>query len=195
MDPSIVTKKEIICSEIFNLSLSANDFAGLVRLTCIMPLKRHPALIPLSHDHRRGLFVANLIRTGAPRYPRYPVDLPAKRAYLLQYYHSDLLPHLHKEETILFPRVQVLSEGIADLVQALRIEHQDLRQAISHLPAAETPELQGAFDALSGLLNAHIRKEERQLFEAIQALLSEESMHQLGEALKEADRDLKNPPQ
>jgi iron-sulfur cluster repair protein YtfE (RIC family) len=160
-----------------------------------MPLKRHPALIPLSHDHRRGLFAANLIRTGAPRYPAFPTDLPGKRAYLLRYFETDLGWHMEKEEAILFPLVETLGGEVGSLVQTLRMEHHDLRQAFAQLPDSTAPDLQAAFDHLSHLLQAHIRCEERQLFEAIQQHLSEEQLSNLGEKLREADRDLKNPPQ
>jgi iron-sulfur cluster repair protein YtfE (RIC family) len=159
-----------------------------------MPLKRHPALIPLSHDHRRGLFAANLIRTGAPRYPDFPSDLPGKRSYLLHYFESDLLHHLTKEEAILFPLAESLGGEVAALTRTLRMEHQDLRLAMQQLPEAGAPDLQEAFDHLSRLLQAHIRCEERQLFEALQAQLSEEALLDLGEKLRGEDRDLKNPP-
>lgn len=160
-----------------------------------MPLKRHSSLIPLSHDHRSGLFAANLIRTGAPRYQGVPTDLPGKRAYLLQFAEQELTPHLALEEQVLFPLVEGLSDEIKTLVQALRVEHQDLRHMLTHLPPADASDLQVALDQLSGLLNAHIRKEERQLFEAIQAIMSEEELLDLGETLRSAGEDLKNPPQ
>lgn len=160
-----------------------------------MPLKRHLALIPLSHDHRRGLFAANLIRTGAPRYPEFPTDLVGKRTYLLHYFETDLRYHLEKEEAILFPLAEELGGEVASLVRTLRMEHQDLRQAFVQLPTSDAPDLQVAFDHLSRLLQAHIRCEERQLFEAIQDHLSEAQLADLGEKLREADRDLKNPPQ
>jgi iron-sulfur cluster repair protein YtfE (RIC family) len=149
-----------------------------------MPLKRHPALIPLSHDHQKGLLAANLIRSGAPRYPGLPNDLPGKRGYLWRYYQGNLRQHLRWEEEVLFPAVEELSSTLTEMVRVLRREHRELRAQFSDLPPAEAPELQAYFDALSQALQAHIRKEERQFFEDIQATMEESALEALGKRLR-----------
>ena len=68
-------------------------------------MKRHKALIPLSHDHHHGLLLAQLIKKNAPDYKGLPKDLNGKIKYTIDIYNSSLKQHFDDEEKILFPAV------------------------------------------------------------------------------------------
>jgi hypothetical protein len=144
-------------------------------------VKRHPALIPLSHDHRQGLFLAQILRPGLPRYPGMPATPPAKRAYALTLASELLEPHMHAEETLLEPLVAGRDAEIDALLAHLRAEHGTLREHMHALPHVAAAELEAALHTLGQALEAHIRTEERQLFQRIQALGDDALMEQLGE--------------
>ena len=138
-------------------------------------VKRHRALIPLSHDHHDALVAARRLRRGADG----PDPLAAATTFLA-FFASSVVPHLREEEELLFPRVVDAEEAHELVVQAL-LEHQRL-----HLAAAELGDLV-AHDRTDGptgrrmrelatLLEGHVRLEERQLFPLIETMLSEETL-------------------
>jgi quercetin dioxygenase-like cupin family protein/hemerythrin-like domain-containing protein len=138
-------------------------------------MKRHRALIPLSHDHHDALVAARRLRQGADETD----PLAAVRAFLA-FFASSVVPHFREEEELLFPRVADTEEARELVVQAL-LEHQRL-----HLATAELGKLvaHGRADGATGgrmrevatLLEGHVRLEERQLFPLIETMLSEETL-------------------
>lgn len=148
-----------------------------------MPLQRHPALIPLSHRHRQGLFLANLIRTGAPVYRDMPLDLAGKRAYVQRYFAHAWPRYRQQEEEELFARLRAWAFPLTVDLNQLEAEHQQIEEMAAALPDLESQALQAAFDELSQLMVQHIRFEERTLFSQIQAEATEAQLRELGEAL------------
>jgi len=148
-----------------------------------MPLKRHPTLIPLSHDHQKGLFTANYIRTGAPDYPGLPTELSAKKAYVSNWESETWDTYTQVEEQVLFPFILHASPQINHLITESMEEHSHIETLLSALPQTAEENLQAHFDTLHQSLVSHIRKEERQLFEAIQQTLTEAEMEALGEMM------------
>jgi len=138
-------------------------------------VKRHRALIPLSHDHHDALVAARRLRRGAGA----PDMLEAATAFLA-FFASSVVPHFREEEELLFPRVADAEEA-RDLVMQALLEHQRLHRA-----AAELGELvaQERTDSATGtqmrelatLLEGHVRLEERRLFPLIETMLSEETL-------------------
>jgi iron-sulfur cluster repair protein YtfE (RIC family) len=147
----------------------------------VYDVKRHPALIPLSHDHRQGLFLAQILRPGPPRYPGMPATPLTKQTYALSLSSELLEPHMHAEETLLEPLIVGRDAEIDALLARLRAEHVSLREQIQALPHVAAAELEAALHEFGQALEAHIRTEERQLFQRIQALDDEELMGQIGE--------------
>jgi hemerythrin-like domain-containing protein len=94
--------------------------------------------------------------------------------------------HFAAEEHVLFPAALQFGE-LQTLVSELISEHGELRQKFALAVAASM----GATDvsALGQLLSAHIRKEERQLFERMQQLLSNEELGILGSTLQAELKD------
>jgi hemerythrin-like domain-containing protein len=135
-------------------------------------MKRHLALIPLSHDHHRALVEARRLRRAA--------DDPASAAVaeaFLRFFADATVRHFREEEELLFPSVFDREEARELLVQAL-LEHQRL-----HALAAQLRQQLEAGDSLAGvmrqlgeLLEAHVRLEERRLFPVIEQLLPEAAL-------------------
>ncbi|HUF09321.1 MAG TPA: hemerythrin domain-containing protein [Rhodothermales bacterium] len=67
-------------------------------------------------------------------------------------------------------------------------EHRAIKELVEQLN--DTGEPIGLLDELSRLLKAHIRFEERELFPALEAEASRDSMREVGKALKEAHADV-----
>lgn len=129
-------------------------------------MKRHKSLIPLSQDHHNGLMLAQLIKNGAPNYKGLPVDIEGKINFVNKSWEKELKFHFQNEEKILFPAIIGKSQEIDNLVEDLKKEHEQIRILISKLSNQENRE--DILDKLGKLLEKHIRKEERVLFQKLQ---------------------------
>ena len=136
-------------------------------------------LIPLSHQHQHALALCVQIdRAAAP-------DLEALQAQMATMFNLEIRWHFAAEEAALFPQAAAFAE-LTPLVEALLGEHAALRQ---YFAGAARRELDAAaLRQFARLLSAHIRKEERELFEACQRLFSPEKLAQVGAALEAALR-------
>jgi hypothetical protein len=130
-------------------------------------VKRHPALVPLSHDHHHGLVQAKRLRAGV-----HAGDARTAARSFLRFFAQETVEHFREEEELLFPLLADLEEAREPLVRVL-LEHQRLHALAGRLAAqveagAPAAELMAE---LGELLEAHIRYEERQLFPLIERLL------------------------
>lgn len=146
-------------------------------------MKRHIALIPLSHDHHEALILARLIQKGAPEYKGLPTELVPKAEYALNLYHKKLEKHFIQEEQMI-PIVAGISSGLDALLEDMVQEHIVLRKLFAELPAETN--LLISLDHLGKSLEFHIRKEERQIFPLIQECCSGEILDKI-EILLSAD--------
>jgi hemerythrin-like domain-containing protein len=137
-------------------------------------MKRHPAFIPLSREHQKGLMLAQLIKKNAPDYQGLPKDLIGKMNYAKEVYTDDLVQHFKDEEELVFPFLKGKNKEVDKLISEILNEHILLREKI--LSLNENPDLINELDEIGNLLDAHIRKEERILFEKAQVLLNEEEL-------------------
>ncbi|HEX6907951.1 MAG TPA: hemerythrin domain-containing protein, partial [Terriglobales bacterium] len=87
------------------------------------------------------------------------------------------------EEEALFPEAAAFAE-LKPLVEQLLAEHATLRQYFARAQARELDP--AGLREFAQTLSAHIRKEERELFEACQRLLSPEKLNAVGAALDAA---------
>jgi len=119
------------------------------------PLKRHPALHHLSHDHHHGLLLCWKIRQG------FKLDIEPNRIkdYCEWFWGNHLQAHFEEEEKLIFP---VLSNDDPMIKQAMS-EHKRLRKLFS---TWENPEK--TLGQIEEELEKHIRFEERVLFPVIQ---------------------------
>lgn len=139
-------------------------------------MKRHESLIPLSREHHDGLILAQLMKKNAPAYRGLPQSLEEKVKYAKQFYRYDLLKHFEKEE-LLLKRIRPLGEQLAVVADTIENEHIKLHELFSalDLPGDKEDQLNEA----GLMLEAHIRKEERELFPLIENLCSAELLQEL----------------
>ncbi|MCY4595179.1 MAG: hemerythrin domain-containing protein [Bryobacterales bacterium] len=144
-------------------------------------MKRHPALVSLSRQHHDGLalgvFIERGLRDGAD-----PAVAESLRGQVLDAWELELRGHFEVEERILFPAVRE-AIPVPETIDILIGEHVEIRTAIESLETAQGEALVDELLAWRQRLVRHIRTEERVLFEAVQASLSEEEMVSLGERI------------
>ncbi|MGA2414107.1 MAG: hemerythrin domain-containing protein [Candidatus Sulfotelmatobacter sp.] len=137
-------------------------------------------MIPLSHQHQRSLALCVRIDRAQPIPEK---NLDAWQAEIDQLFRREIDFHFAAEESAIFPVALGFGELIA-LVEELRVEHAELRGCFSEAAARSlSVERMVAF---GGKLSAHIRKEERQLFERLQQLLTAGQLAELGVKLEAA---------
>jgi hemerythrin-like domain-containing protein len=144
---------------------------------------RDPNLVPLSRQHQHALALCvrldRAIQAGA-------IDLEAWQAEIREQFESEIGIHFAAEEKELFSAAARFPEMQA-LVEELLAEHVVLRGYFARAAASslDRPTLEDFGQKLA----RHIRKEERQLFEGLQKVMSPQELDALGAAL---DQALKN---
>ena len=139
---------------------------------------RDQSLVPLSRQHQHALALCVRIRralqAGDP-------GLDAWSAEVRDAFAHEIGAHFAAEEALVFPEARRFP-ALAPLVEDLLRDHALLRDYFQRAEA-------GTLDA-SGLedfarrLDDHIRKEERQLFEQMQDLVTPDRLASLGRALE-----------
>ena len=149
-------------------------------------MKRHPGLIPLSHDHHDALVVAQGLILGRSKAPRsdWPTDRRAQVDRVVAFFAHTLRSHFEVEEAHLFPAVVAHLSGEADLVAQLLGEHDTMRTRIRDLERDPTTDLDVRLPSLGRLLEAHVRREERVLFETMQREMEPVDLDTLGTRLR-----------
>lgn len=128
------------------------------------PIRRHPALQPLSREHHDALMLYFKIRQGLKK----GVDRARIADYMRWFFQEYLEPHFMVEEQRLFP---LLGNDHPEIIRALS-EHKDIRRMFTGSLNREE-ELLSAGKALE----AHVRFEERLLFNQIQDTVPEEHLY------------------
>jgi iron-sulfur cluster repair protein YtfE (RIC family) len=127
------------------------------------PIKRHIALQPVSHDHHQGLLVCWKIRTGIAE----SIEPERIKAFVDFYYNTHLLEHFRLEEEFIFP---ILGNKNELVIQAYA-EHGSIIHIINL-----KDDLAMALIMIERQLQAHIRFEERILFNEVQKIATEEEL-------------------
>lgn len=130
-------------------------------------MKRHQALIGLSHDHHHALVQARRLRRAAEAGD----DPAAAVAAFVEFFRANTVPHFREEEESLFPFVAGSDEARSLLVETL-LDHQRLRLLVWQLEEQADP--RGAMREVGELLEAHVRREERELFPLMERLAAHE---------------------
>jgi Hemerythrin HHE cation binding domain len=139
-------------------------------------MRRHPTLIPLSREHHEVLILSQLIKNDGPQYKGLPETTEGKREFALKLFSKNIRPHFEKEEALL-KQVTHYHESIASLAAVIINEHRQIETLFARLE--NDSETASILDETGVLLEAHIRKEERELFPAIQQYCPEEILQQL----------------
>jgi hypothetical protein len=156
-------------------------------------MKRHPALIPLSRDHHNGLVQGSRLRRAAA-----DGDAAARLAAasdFVEFFRNEERVHLRDEEEELFPLfLRHVPSPPAPLREA-RGQHVQLEGFARKLDIAVAAGIveRETLDAAGGLLDAHIRLEERQLFPLIEVLVPDDELRRLGLASRDVTCAVRRP--
>ena len=131
------------------------------------PIKRHKALQPLSRDHHHSLLLSWKIRQGFKK----GIDPERMMVYVRWFWDAHLLRHFELEEKQIFP---VLGNDNPMVKRALR-EHRH----ITRLFTSNYSDKGRTLVLIEEELDNHIRFEERQLFNTIQEIATEEQLQNL----------------
>jgi hemerythrin-like domain-containing protein len=152
---------------------------------------RDKSLIPLSRQHQHALALCVRIDRASPV---SDPDLATWQEEIAQQFAQEIRFHFTAEERVLFPAARTFEE-LSALTDELQAEHALLRKSFSEAEARSMTA--PGLSAFVARLAAHIRKEERQLFERMQALLKPDELAALGlqleDALKEAVQSCRVP--
>ncbi len=138
---------------------------------------RDKSLIPLSHQHQHALALCVRIDRAVQA---GDLDMLAWQAEIQQIFVGEIRNHFEAEERELFPVALRFAE-LARLVEELLSEHTLLRDYFA-LATERTMDPAKLHD-FARKLSSHIRKEERELFEALQRLLTAEELARVGTEL------------
>ena len=128
-------------------------------------MERHISLVPLSHEHKRLLFVCRYLKKDAAPYEGFPLETQARYEYIVKVFQELMVPHIQKEE-YLFEKCSGKLAAIDNMIRELQEEHLIISSMYSNL--ADSADLDAAMDEVATSLEAHIRKEEREFFELLQ---------------------------
>lgn len=126
-------------------------------------MKRHPQLLLLSREHHGALKLARHARLAVDSGRDDEIGRLAQR--VVELFARELEPHFQVEERDLLPLLAAAGEHA--LVDRTLAEHADLRALVDHLRSPDATTLA----RFAELLLAHVRFEERELFESAQRYL------------------------
>lgn len=147
----------------------------------VKPLKRHPALVPLSKDHHFGLLLCWKIRMGL----KTAIEPERIASYTTYFYKNHLKPHFDAEEQYVF----VLVDEKNDKRKKAESQHRRLRRLVRKL-ALEPDKMKITLGLIEEELDMHIRFEERDFFPYIQEQQDEEGLEQLRTKLEEIHEEV-----
>ena len=132
------------------------------------------------------------IHRGMPLYGKDETWVLTKAAQAAEFFASDLTAHFKAEEETLFPAMQDFI-GVSELLNKLRSEHREMERLVERLRASEGVGLIEALGEFADLLEAHIRKEERELFPLYEEQADVALKEAVGRAIKDVIGDARQP--
>lgn len=142
--------------------------------------RRHESLIPLSREHHYALMLCLRINRGLKARVDDTDWLRAKALQATLFFESDLVAHFKAEEEILFPAMRSVSSATG-LIAELLAEHRRIEGLVGELRQMGSITIAASLREFAKLLEAHIRKEERQLFPICEKEFSRSIATHLGE--------------
>ncbi|MEK6481756.1 hemerythrin domain-containing protein [Catalinimonas sp. 4WD22] len=130
------------------------------------PIKRSQAIQPLSREHHHSLLLCWKIRTGI----RKNIELDRIKKYANWFFEKHISPHFEIEEKYIYPVLGNENE----LVKKALAEHRRLTRLFEN-----DEELEKSLSRIEEELEAHIRFEERILFNEVQNIASEEQLNKI----------------
>jgi hypothetical protein len=151
-------------------------------------MRRSPAIAQLSRDHQHALAAALRLRRADAS------TVSAAIAAFTDFFEAEGLRHFAIEEALILPAIpQDDVPGWSEGVERVRRDHAAIRRQAAALAATDgiTDRVQVA-RALGEDLGAHVRFEERVLFEILERRLSAAELERLGAAIAKAEAE--TPP-
>ena len=133
------------------------------------PIKRHKSLLPVSREHHHGLLLCWKIREGF----KYQINPERIKKHTDWFWENHLLAHFEFEEKFIF---SILDKDNPLLKEALG-QHRRLKQLFN-----ATDEIETNLALIEQELVAHIRFEERILFQELQKVATEEELKLIEES-------------
>lgn len=130
------------------------------------PIKRHPVLQPFSRQHHFGLLFSWKLRKGLSK----NIEMDRLLAFSKWFFENEIEPHFADEEKYLFP---ILPKG-NELVERALKEHRRIKRLF-----ADESDPERSLHRLEEELDAHIRFEERVLFNEIQMVATKEELDKI----------------
>lgn len=154
-------------------------------------VKRHPSLVPLSHDHHHALALAIRCRKHGlgQLNPGDPQAVKALAEEVKNFFRQNLKPHFEAEEKILFPLIKLHSSDDGEsLIASLLRDHERIGTTVSALE--KNFALSKTLFDLGDLLDRHIRQEERVLFPIFEQAVPDGPAEQAGLEMKKILRPI-----
>jgi hypothetical protein len=157
-------------------------------------MKRHHALIPLSHDHHHGLVQARRLRRAADD----PEPATHRRAAteFVAFFAGEGAAHFRDEEELLLPLLAGHPDPAASLLGEIAADHAEIRGLVRDL--RRSLDLDAVDPGLLGLLGKlferHIRLEERTLFPLIEEIATNEDLDGLSLPLRTLEAVVEGSP-
>ena len=143
-------------------------------------MKRDPGLVTLSRDHHQALSVAQKLR-------RATADTAQEaRSTFVTYWEEHGRAHFRLEEEILLPAYAAHADPHHPLVARALCDHVAIRARADALAVDEAPDPATLRELGEGLAD-HVRLEERELFELIEAALPAAQLAAVAAALEHAE--------
>ena len=139
-------------------------------------MKRSTALTSLARDHHQTLVVAQILRRATDQ------TAQVARARFLAHWDDDAREHFRLEEEILLPAFAVHGDPFDPLVARTLCEHVDIRRRAEQL-RTDSPLQLKTLHELGHALNRHVRGEDRELFQLIEATIPPAELEALAQAL------------
>ncbi|MCB9262835.1 MAG: hemerythrin domain-containing protein [Flavobacteriales bacterium] len=133
------------------------------------PIKRHRSLQPVSREHHHGLLLSWKIRQGLS----LGIAPERIKKYTDWFWENHLQPHFEFEENYVFS----ILEKNQPLIKRALAEHRHLEQLFTAATMIESNLV-----SIEQELAAHIRFEERVLFNEVQKVASEEQLNHVEHA-------------
>ncbi len=145
-------------------------------------MSRDDRLIRLSRDHHHSLVLALRIQRELPTADE--AAAASLQADAVRFWTAGLQPHIEAENDALLSRIAAHGdEGLA-LAGRLQREHRELDEAMTSVRnGSGSTDKRTSLTRFGALLGAHIRWEERELFEWLQSTLTTEDLLAASEAI------------
>ena len=147
--------------------------------------KRHPSLVPLSHDHHNALALAIRCRKHGlgQLKPGDPMAVKELAIEVKNFFRQYLKPHFEAEEKVLFPLIKLHSSADGEsLIATLLRDHEQIGTTVIALEKGSA--LSKTLFDLGDLLDRHIRQEERVLFPIFEQAVPHGPAEQAGQEMK-----------